>query len=151
MSWQVLSCFPGKSKILSHIMVICEDKCRDSKCLHPLSVFPQLVLLSVMWYGMGYCWGLLSWLCPLPGSPVSPTPSLVGQCEEQKRPWPCASTADHQLKHGCGIHTLLVTNPTCWHHTCCFEENELCPSLKQQLPKLRSAITIWVSNQLSWH
>lgn len=94
-------------------------------------------------------WGLLSWLCALPGPRVPPAPLLAGQWEEQKRPRHCASTAEHQVEPRVWYPRCFGHKSNTWHHTSCFEENELCPSQKQQLPKLRNAITIWVSNQLS--
>jgi len=52
----------------------------------PLANLPPALLLSVVPYDMGYPFGQLSWLCPLPASCAPPAWSLAGRWEEQKRP-----------------------------------------------------------------
>lgn len=54
---------------------------------------PPGLLLSMASYGLGYPLSLLSWLRPLPTPCAAQAHALVGQCEEQKRPWFIASTA----------------------------------------------------------
>ena len=56
-------------------------------------------------------WGQPSQLCPLPAPCAPPASSLVGWCEEQKRPWLCVSAAQQQLKHPCVINIIFILNP----------------------------------------
>lgn len=62
----------------------------------PTNLPPLILLLSMMPYGLEYLWSFgvrtLS-SCVLPTPCIPPAYSLVGQCEELKRPWRCVSTA----------------------------------------------------------
>ena len=85
-----------ESRAVSCATITWEDKCHHSKCDPFLSSSPCFICWA--WHPMAWnipwvCWDQLSQLCPLPASPASPAYSLVGQCEEQKRPWLCVSAA----------------------------------------------------------
>jgi len=80
-----------------------EDKHSNSESCAPTFFFPQHLqrLLSMLQHCWVWCqvnislvsWGQVSCLCPLPTSCAPSTYLLVGQCEKQKRPSCCASTA----------------------------------------------------------
>jgi len=64
-------------------------------------------------YGKEYLFAQVGSAVPAASPPsLLPIPGLLaaGQSEEQRRPWPCAITAQQQLKDWCVINTALVTN-----------------------------------------
>lgn len=81
------------SRTPSHITVTWEDKCHNSE--HPTSSFPgfQCWAHNVVWDIPLVSQCQLSWLCPLPSFCAPSAYLLVGWCQEQERPWHCASSA----------------------------------------------------------
>ena len=91
-----------------HVTVTWEDK-RHLSEHPPFLLLPQLCMLSMTSYGMGYPFGQLR--SALPASYAPPAYSLVGGCEMQKRPWRCVSTAQQYLQRRCVTNTVFITNP----------------------------------------
>lgn len=69
------------------------------------------VWCHVIWNVPLVSWGHLSHLYSLTVSCAPLAYSLVGQCEKQKRPLFCVSTAQQYIKHPCIINIVFITNP----------------------------------------
>lgn len=114
---------PGKPGSTTCIGVL-GRKCHHSEHPSPFP-FPQLYMLSMRPYGVGYPSEQLGPAVPsthcVPSQLLS-TPSLHWCGEDQKWPWLCLSAAQQQLKHP---HPLQCKSKT---HTGCWEENYSIPA-----------------------
>lgn len=80
----------------------------------PSSFFPQLLILSMVPYGIGHPFGQLgpAVLTVSPSNSSCPSsPSLAGLYEKQRSPWLSASNTLQQLKHQFVFSTIFITNP----------------------------------------
>lgn len=109
-----------QSKASAHAMISWKNRYHGHEDPRFLHLFPMLLLLTIMPFGIMHSTGQFR-----PAVQVSSSPSFlwtphftccrgwVGTKPSQKggRPWRCASTAHKLARHGCVISTVLITNP----------------------------------------
>lgn len=96
-STQVFIPFPGEQ---SFIMISRSWKTNTvTPNIPSSSLFVQFLLLSIMYYDMGYPFFQSGSVCPLPISCEHPAIWLVEQREKQKRPWNCVNTGQQNPKY----------------------------------------------------
>lgn len=103
---------PQESRTTSCLIVTWKNSQHNSKEQPPSPSFPQLLLLRKILFVREYIFGYTALLAVSP-SHLLLTPNLltVEQWQKQGRPLCCASTAQQELKHGCIINVVVVTNP----------------------------------------